>query len=240
MKVLDDFTHFTVALYAPKMEAITGPFILGLDDTGLYRNDHAALRAAIRAEDLPHVEELVSEAARERVAAAGQRIDVVSALVEPVVDRAIAVYFGSPGPNAATQLRWARSLFEDIFINVSNLDAIHERALAAAAEMRPHVDGLVAARRAELDAGADVPDDVLTRLVRGARGEDRLDDLAIRHNLIGLISGWIPTVSKAFALAVDEAGRNSRNNRRQYEEPPGETLRAAPAFVALILGSVDA
>jgi cytochrome P450 len=31
-----------------------------------------------------------------------------------------------------------------------------------------------------------------------------LHDIAIRHNLIGLITAWIPTVSKAFAMIVEE------------------------------------
>jgi cytochrome P450 len=227
-EVLDDFEHFTVALYAPKMEAITGPFILGLDDTPLYRHDHAALRAAVRPDDLPRLEALVYDAARERVPAAGGRIDVVAELADPVVDHAIAEYFGSSGPDTATQLRWARSLFDDIFINVSNSERTHERALAAAAEMRPHVDALVAARRAQVDAGEDVPDDVLTRLVRGAGGDDRLDDIAIRHNLIGLIAGWIPTVSKAFALAVEELlGRPGELAGAQRAAREGDRARVA-------------
>src|SRR4051812_31670911 len=39
-EVLDDHVHFAVP-YAAKMQAITGPFILGLDDTPLARHDHA-------------------------------------------------------------------------------------------------------------------------------------------------------------------------------------------------------
>jgi cytochrome P450 len=70
--------------------------------------------------------------------------------------------------------------------------------------MREHLDRLIAARRAAIAAGQEVPDDVLSRLIRRAPEEGGLHDIAIRHNFIGLIAGWIPTVSKAFALVVDE------------------------------------
>src|SRR5436190_12243402 len=76
--VLRDHEHFTVSHYAPKMAAASGPFILGLDDTELYRRDHAALRAAIRFEDVLALEKATLTAARERVAAAGRRVDVVA------------------------------------------------------------------------------------------------------------------------------------------------------------------
>src|SRR5919109_2966840 len=71
--VLRDHEHFTVSHYAPKMSAASGPFILGLDDTELYRRDHAALRAAIRFEDLAALEAATLAAARKRVAGGGAR-----------------------------------------------------------------------------------------------------------------------------------------------------------------------
>ncbi|HEX8085681.1 MAG TPA: cytochrome P450 [Solirubrobacteraceae bacterium] len=202
-EVLDDHHAFTVALYAPKMEAITGPFILGLDDTPLYRHDDAALHAAVRPDDVPGVAEIVLATARERLDAGGE-VDVVRDVVEPAIDRAIASYFGTPAPDTATQVRWAKTLFRDIFLNVGNDAAVHQRALDAAGEMRPHLDRLVAQRKAALAAGGDVPDDVLTRLLRAQDEPGGLHDVAIRHNFIGLIAGWIPTVSKAFTLALDE------------------------------------
>jgi len=203
-EVLGDHEHFTVALYEPKMTAVTGPFILGLDNTPLYRHDHAALRAAIRSEDLPLLADATLTGARERLAAADGQIDAVSQLADPVVDQVIARYFGTPGPDTATQLRWARSLFEEIFLNGGNRTAVRDRALADAARMRPHLDALIVARRAAIESGADVPDDVLSRLLRNPPSEGGLHAIAIRHNLIGLIAGWIPTVSKAFAVAVEE------------------------------------
>ncbi|MBV8987352.1 MAG: cytochrome P450 [Solirubrobacterales bacterium] len=203
-EVLGDYSHFTVPLYNRKMTEISGPFILGLDDTPLYRRDYAALRAAIRPADIPGLAAATLAAARERVATADGRIDIVVQLVDPAVDRVIAQYFGTPGPDTATQVRWSRDIFQQIFLNVGNSSVSQERALVAAAEMRPHLDAQIAARRDALAAGEEVPDDVLTRLLRDRLEAGGLHDIAIRHNLIGLIAGWIPTVSKAFARAVDE------------------------------------
>jgi cytochrome P450 len=208
--VLRDHEHFTVSHYAPKMTAASGPFILGLDATELYRRDHAALRAAIRAEDVPALADATLSAARERVAAAGPRIDVVSQLADPVIDAVMSTYMGTPGPDTATQLRWARNIFQDVFLNVANGAAVHGRALADASDMREHLDRLIAERRAQIEGGEPVPDDVLSRLLRAMPADGGLHDIAIRHNFIGLIAGWIPTVSKAFALVVEELLRRPR------------------------------
>jgi cytochrome P450 len=235
-EVLRDHEDFTVELYEPKMAALSGPFILGLDGTPLYRRDHAALRAAIRADDLPRLADATLAAARERVSGAVDgEIDVVGQLADPVIDRVIAGYFGTPGPDTPTQLRWSRSLFEEIFLDVGNKPATRDRALADAAEMRPHLDAQIAARRSAIESGADVPDDVLTRLLRNPPADGGLHDIAIRHNLIGLIAGWIPTVSKAFAVVVDELlARPEELGKAQDAARAGDReLVAAYVFEAL-------
>ncbi|HWI07894.1 MAG TPA: cytochrome P450, partial [Solirubrobacteraceae bacterium] len=206
-EVLGDPARFTVDLYGPKMTAITGPFILGVDDTPLYRHDHAAMDRAVRREDLPALAEQMYGFAQELVAArrdAGE-IDVVSQLADPAIDRQIASYFGTPGPDTETHLRWARIVFQELFINVGDLPTVKDRALAAAAEWRPHLDGLIEERSRAIETRADVPDDVLTRLLRFQHeGEPNLHDVAIRHNILGNITGWIPTISNAFARIVAE------------------------------------
>src|SRR5829696_8147617 len=92
-EVLADHEHFTVSHYEPKMEEITGPFILGLDDTPLYRRDNAALNAAIRPDDLPRITEATLAAGRARMAAADGGIDVVAEFADPAIDEVIAGYF---------------------------------------------------------------------------------------------------------------------------------------------------
>jgi cytochrome P450 len=206
-EVLGDPARFTAHLYGPKMEAITGPFILGVDDTPLYHHDHAAMDRAVVREDLPRLAGSMYDIANELVSERRDEghIDVVSQLADPALDHVIAEYFGTPGPDTATQLRWARNVFQELFINVGNLPTVRERAHADAAQWRPHLDGLIDARKAQLQAGEDVPDDVLTRLLRYQdEGEPNFHDIAIRHNILGNITGWIPTISNAFARIVEE------------------------------------
>jgi cytochrome P450 len=203
-EVLSDPARFTVGLYGPKMTAITGPFILGIDDTPLYHHDHAAMDRAVTREDLPRLGNAMYEAARDLVAPnlPDGEIDVVSQLAAPALDRVVGDYFGTPGPD---NTRWAHNVFYELFINVGNLPTIRERALADAAEWRPHLDRQIEARKEQLAAGEDVPDDVLTRLLRyQSEDEPNFHDVAIRHNILGNMTGWLPTISNAFARVVEE------------------------------------
>jgi cytochrome P450 len=203
-EVLGDPKRFTAGLYGPKMTAVTGPFILGVDDTPLYHHDHAAMDRAVRREDMPVLGDQMLGYARELVAASDGEINVVTELADPALIRAIETYFGTPGPDAETQARWARNIFWELFINVQNLVETRERALEDAAQWRTHLDGLIDARKAAIEGGEDVPDDVLTRLIRFQdEGEPNFHDLAIRHNILGNIVGWIPTVSNSLARAVN-------------------------------------
>ena len=207
-EVLGDPGRFTADLYGPKMEAITGPFILGVDDVPLYHHDHAAMDRAVVKDDLPLLADRMYATAQGLVAAARDadgEIDVVSQLADPAIDSGITAYFGTPGPDPETHARWARNVFQELFINVGNLPTVRERALADAAEWRPHLDAQIDARKARMAAGEDVPDDVLTRLLRyQGEGEPHFHDVAIRHNILGNVTGWIPTISNAFARIVEE------------------------------------
>jgi len=203
-EILGDHAHFTVPFYDEKMTALSGPFVLGLDDTPLYRRDHAALRAAIRSEDLQALQSATLALGRTRMDGRDGQIDVVRELVDPVVGELITDYFGTPGPSTAQQLRWAKDIFEDVFLNVGNKRSVHERAVAAAAQMRPHLDALIATRRTATRAGEPTADDVLGRLLAQPAVDGGMHDIAVRHNLVGLIAAWIPTMGKAFASAIEE------------------------------------
>ena len=203
-EVLADDKHFGVPAYNERMTEISGPFILGLGNTDLYRHDHQALRAAIRTEDLPELAQRTLAAGRERIRRCAATLDVVRDLADPTIDAVMSAYFGTPGPGGDVQVRWARDIFDHVFLNVSGNQTTRQRALVAAEQMRPHLDAQIAHRRSRLEAGHSEPDDALTRLLGVSIDGRGLREIAIRHNLIGLIAGWIPTVSKAFTCAVAE------------------------------------
>ena len=196
---------FTVAeVNAPSMNRWSGPFILGTDRGETYNREAAVLRRAAPPEDLPRVRQLVAANAAEMVAAAlpSGRLDVVNGLARPAAARTVADYFGVPGPDPATLMRWMRALFDAVFLDSSpRANKVAERTVA---EQRPYMEQLIRSRRAAVDAGEPVPDDMLTRLVAMGRDEPWLDDEAVRRSINGVIVGAVDTTSKSVAQVVDE------------------------------------
>ena len=75
--------------YRAKLDVIMGgcPFFLGMGDTPEYRRDTAAMRKAIRREDIPvRLAGAVETLAEEVVDRAGGRLEVVDELGEPMTD----------------------------------------------------------------------------------------------------------------------------------------------------------
>ena len=203
-EVLAQDRVFSVRPYTARMERTTGPFLLGMARTPQYDREVSVLRLACPREDLPTITRLVATWAEELLSEATRkgRLDLVSDYARLVPTRLVARYFGVPGPNERALMGWLRPLFHDIFINLGDDPTVRAAATAAAASLREHLDGLIAARHAESDSGAD---DVLSRLVR-LQGNplSRLDDEGIRRNIGGLIVGAVETTSRSFVQAIDQ------------------------------------
>lgn len=202
-EVLSRGDVFTVPFYKEKMEALAGPFILGMGPGAQYDHDSAILDKAIRHEDAAWIARIVDECAGEVVAAAAPtgKLDVVADLADRVAARIAGEYFGTPGPDERTWIYWARWVFHELFINIDNNPDIREHADAAAAGMRMYVDQAVAQRKASGAPG----DDVTSRLLQlQADPATRFSDTEIRTNILGYIVGLIAPVSKAASLALDE------------------------------------
>jgi cytochrome P450 len=127
---------------------------------------------------------------------------VVNGLARPAAARTVASYYGVPGPDEATMMRWMRALFDAVFLDTSK--RANQAAALTVAEQRPYMEALILERRAAVMAGEPVPDDMLTRLVRMGADEPWLDDDVVRRNINGVIVGAVDTTSKSVAHVVDE------------------------------------
>ena len=188
--------------YAPRL---TGPFVLGLAGADHERHTRE-LRCVLRADDLPQLGQSAGQLAQAAVDGRTGSLDVGADLVQPVLSALVERYLGVGAPDRATQLRWTRDLFQDIFLNQGGLPSVRRRAERSGAELCRYVDDLVASRPHGPAALAVADGDVLSRLL--ARQVEApgtaLDDREIRDNLVGLAIGWLWHGAKAAITAVDE------------------------------------
>lgn len=201
-EVLERETDFAV-VYEPKMRAITASenFFLGMQDSAAYTRDVSSMRLAVRRTDvteivIPHV----AQQAEAIVAAAGGRIDVPATLTLPVLTGLLGHYFGTPGPSGPEMAAWTTRMFWYLFVDLAGEEAITRAAMDSASACRSYLDAAIAARKAQPTGTDQVLDRCLALQAAGVPG---MDDLGIRNNLIGLLIGLVPTLSKASVKALD-------------------------------------
>jgi len=203
VEVLDRNADFEV-VYEPKMRAITGGdnFFLGMQDTAIYERDVSNMHLAMRRDDVATiVEPAAQRLAEQLVARQTNRIDVPKDLSLLVPTAIVTDYFGIAGAQNDDLINWATLMFWYLFIDLAGDPVIAGKALDAAVACRCAIDAAIASRKA---AGA-VKDDVLGRcLVLQKANQPGMDDLGIRNNLIGLVIGAIPTISKACVQVLDQ------------------------------------
>jgi cytochrome P450 len=208
LEVLSRDDVFSVRLYAPKMQRIApSGFILGLEDSPQYARDVSVLRLVFSRNDLTRIREFVAHTAAQIIegVAEQRRFDLVSDLSRVIPARLVAEYFGVPGPDAATLMRWARAIFHDLFLNLQDLPQVREPALASAQALAAYLDDLIVRRKQAMASGEAVEENVLNRLLRlQSHPETHFDDAKIRDNLVGMLVGAIDTNSKAIAHVMDE------------------------------------
>jgi cytochrome P450 len=203
VEVLDRNADFEV-VYEPKMRAITGGenFFLGMQDSDLYERDTSNMRLAMRRDDVAMVvEPAARRLADQLVAKQTSRIDLPKDLSLLVPTAIVTDYFGITGAQNDDLIAWATLMFWYLFVDLAGDPTLARKALDAAAACRSVIDAAIAARKA---SGA-AKDDVLGRCLLLQQAErPGMDDLGIRNNLIGLVIGAIPTISKACVQALDQ------------------------------------
>ena len=212
IEVLKRDTDFTIApINASKIDQIDGPFILGMDASPQYITEKSALLEAVRRDDLDSIRQFVAQSATALIDAARPqgRIDVVNGFARVVAVRVVDSYFGMPGPNDPTMMRWMRDIFHYIFADLTNSPSVLQDALNSVKELRKHMDAQIALRKSP--SHRNPGDDVLGRLLAlQDAAHPWLDDHAVRRNLGGNIVGAVDTTSKFVTLAIDELLRRPR------------------------------
>lgn len=204
IEVLDREADFAV-VYEPKMRKLTGGenFFLGMQDSAEYQHDVSIMRLVMRREDVQDIVVPLARREAERLAALHpNRIDLPHDLTTRVPAVIVAEYFGTPGPDQDKLIAWATALFWWLFVDLRADAQIEARALDAARQLCASVDEAIAQRK-KTRRGAP-KDDLLGRALTLQAGAPEFTDLAIRNNLVGLIIGAIPTLSKAAVQATEQ------------------------------------
>lgn len=196
---------FSVALYKPKM----GAFMLALDGTEVNYRDKAVMRAVLAWGDLPAIRERAGAITDAALDAGVGSLDVVAAIARTVPLRIVQEFFGFDAPDADL-LRWSYANQLDQFNNLPfdgrpDADTVQAAAEHGREEMRAAFESLIPARLAAIEAGANPPDDVLTRLLRlqmPAASGFGMDRVVI--NVGGLLIGAIETTAEAAVNALAE------------------------------------
>lgn len=206
--VLTRDTDFTVAeVNGAAMARYNGPFVLGMDRSEIHDRERAILQRSVQPDDASVIRATTRANADALIEAARSTgtIDVVNGVARPAATRLVASYMGIPGPDEATMMRWLRAIFYGCFLNVGDDPGVRRAAQQAGDEMHVHMDALVRSCVERVASGGDVPDTLLSRLVRlQSDPATRLGNEAIRRNLGGVIVGAVDTTSKAVAHIVDQ------------------------------------
>ncbi len=203
LEVLNRDDVFEV-VYGPRMGEITGNgnFFLGMQNTARYTRDVSNMRLAMRRDDVAQiVQPFAEQQATQLVQAKNGSIDVPQDLTLVVPAQMVARYFGTPGPSQQDMIDWTTIMFWYLFIDLGAEEAIIAKAKEAARQCRSYLDEAIRERKAHPTQDDDVLNRCLTMQGANLPG---MDDQDIRNNLIGLVIGAIPTISKSANHALDQ------------------------------------
>jgi len=203
LDVLSRDADFEV-VYGPRMRKLTDGdnFFLGMQPGWDYERDVSDMRLAVRRDDVARtVLPRAAALADKLVAESDGRLDLPPGLTLQVPWDMTDTYFGAGGPSAEAMQEWTTTLFYYLFGDLGADPEFEAKAMQEASALRTYLDKAVAARK----ASPTDTDDVLNRcLALQAADTPGMSDVGIRNNLLGILIGAIPTISKSCCLVLDE------------------------------------
>ena len=207
------------------------PFLLGVDNSTEHREFLKLLMEVFRREDLPRVAALAGSEATTILdghvrTGAGRDFDAISDLITRVPVRICREYYGIPiAPNEEDAvIEWSLGMSAYMFGDPNDDPKYAEVGLASGAAMRPLLDKAIAMARAR-KAG----DTIIDRFVAMQQADPRITDDVIRANLLGMVTGFVPTNTMAAGHMLDAVvgkGRFLSWRRSMFTGPVRKALEA--------------
>ena len=210
VEMMERDNDFTVEeINGKKMANQKGAFFLGMDrNNPQFDRERNFVRRTAKREDMDWIRAFIRDSCEEILQQVKEygKIDVADAMCYPVLVRFIDKYFGVPPPTVPVMKHWLRVLFYDLFLNFTNNKTKHEEAVKASLDRRKWILQIIKDRKAELDKGEVLEDNILNRMILLQRepGNAWFDDEVIQRNIGGLITGILETTNKAVILVLDE------------------------------------
>jgi cytochrome P450 len=171
------------------------------------------------------------------------RADLVAAYSVPLPNRVTVHLLGFPAEDADTIATWAGELMVSEFPRTNRTER-GEGFAGAFPEFAGYIDEKVDHRMRDVERGTDVPDDVLTRLIRLEVEGVRLSRNQLRALTRNLITGGLTTTSQLLGnllhqlLSTPELGDTLRAEEGALANAVEESLRIAPPLLFLARGCV--
>jgi cytochrome P450 len=195
-----DLDFLIAPINAARINAVNGPFVLGMDRDPTLATERNALYAAISRVNKNELQNRCADEVNRRVTNAGATIDVVNGYARPIAAQTAKALFGLAEPDEHMFMQVARAIFAHTFLNIGNDSKVEERALAAAGLMRTWFEDEISRRRSSGKLGDDMMGALLTHGV--------LDDEGVRRTLGGMLVGSIDTTASAVAKIVKTLGND--------------------------------
>ncbi|MEU4798261.1 cytochrome P450 [Streptomyces sp. NPDC023327] len=245
VEVLSTPDVFTVGVYGPLLEeALHGPFMLARDGADLHWHDRAHAQLMLPARDFLPVRRITARLADDALdraiasarAAGRETFDYIREFSAPVAARVAQEYLGFTGVAEEDLHLLSQRVQRAVFVNPDRDPEVHAAGVAAGKELHELMAEVIRRRVAALsaDPGHDVPDDVLTRMLRTVLppGADRpMDEERINHQLVGYLIGYQQNATQCAATALKELAIRPEELARAERSAAADDTTAFDGYV---------
>ncbi len=199
LEVLSRDKDFTLSqVNGPHIGRHIGDFMLGMDDSPAYQRDVSIMRRAVHKGDVDRIRLFFRKKAEEKAKSFKGHFDLVDTFTRDIPYLMLGDYFGVPGPDKSSMLRWNRTIFWDIFLDLKQDPTIRKNALQSSEEMLGYLEKWIQEQKQQMQAGVLAADSMLSRLLTMQGGEQpAFTDTEIPGKISGTYMGFMEPTNKA-------------------------------------------